>query len=206
MKLIYFISILLVLKNPAFSQKNGVIIVEEKTSKRHFLYAKNTTNETRSVFLKVTPKGYRRTANRPVIKTVLPHTKSLLITLIPLKNTPNSYTYIYTANKEQENITMNRVKPDKELTLPEIIKNEIIIFTTDDCKKCEQLIGSLKNKRIKHREININKNDRFYGYTWKLLKEKGYDTKSILLPIASIKGKIITTIRDTNSFISQVSN
>lgn len=206
MKLIYFISIVLGIKTAAFSQKNGVIIIEEKTDKRHLIYAKNTTNEIRSVFLKVTPIGYRRTANRPVIKTIPPHTKSLLTTLIPLKNTPNSYTYIYTANKEQKNLTVNRVKPAKELNLSEVIKNEIVIFTTDDCKKCVQLIGSLKNKRIKYREININQNNRFYVYAWKLLEEKGYNTKSILLPIASIKGKIITTIRDMDSFISQIPN
>ena len=92
------------------AQQNGVFIIEEKTKKRHFLFAKNTTNENRSVFIKVDAIGYRRTADRPTIKIVPPNSKILLTTLIPLKDTVSTYTYIFTANKEQQNIDVTRLK------------------------------------------------------------------------------------------------
>lgn len=110
MRLFIYFSMLYLCTNLLSAQQNGVHIIEEKTEKRHFLYAKNTTNEDRSVFLKVDATGYRRTAARPTIKIIPPNSKVLLTTLIPLKNTTNNYTYIFAANKTQENIGVVRVK------------------------------------------------------------------------------------------------
>lgn len=110
MKLFIYFSILYMCTFLARAQQNGVFIIEEKTEKRHFLYAKNTADESRSVFIKVNAIGYRRTADRPTIKIIPPNSKVLLTTLIPLKNTSSSYTYIFTANKEQENLDIIRLK------------------------------------------------------------------------------------------------
>jgi len=110
MKLFISLSIVYMFSIVLNAQQNGVHIIEEKTEKRHFLYAENTTNEDRSVFLKVEATGYRRRADRPIIKIIPPNSKVLLTTLIPLKNTTNNYTYIFTANKTQENIGIIRVK------------------------------------------------------------------------------------------------
>lgn len=111
-----FMRILLTLLITAFyimgatAQHNGVKLIEEKTAKRHFIYAENTTNENRSVFLKVMPKGYRRRANRPIIKLTPPKSKVLLVTLIPLKDSVPSYKLIFTANKEPQSINATKVK------------------------------------------------------------------------------------------------
>lgn len=94
----------------AKAQQNGVKLIEEKTAKRHFIYAENTTNENRSVFLKVMPKGYRRRANRPIIKKTPPKSKVLLVTLIPLKDSVPSYKLIFTASKEPQNIKATKFK------------------------------------------------------------------------------------------------
>jgi len=158
------------------------------------------------VFLKVNAIGYRRTADRPVIKVIPSKSKVLMTTLIPLKDTENSYTFIFTANNEQKDLDIARKKVPKEISLPEIMKSEVVIFTTNDCSKCKSLIESLRSKRIKHREVNIDKRDRFYLYTWQLLKEKGYKTNSILLPIASVKGEIIAPIGRIESFIERITD
>lgn len=206
MKLFYYFSVVYFFITPIFSQQNGVKIIEKKTEKRHFIYAENTTSEKRNVFLKVNATGYRRTADRPLIKNVPPKSKVLLTTLIPLKDVESSYTYIFTANKEVNDLDLNRKKIDKPLSLTEIMKSEVVIFTTNNCDKCRLLIEKLRAKRIKHREVNIDKRDRFYLYTWQLLKEKGYKTNSILLPIASVKGKLITPIGRINDFVNQLLN
>mgnify|MGYP000751467539 CR=1 FL=1 len=206
MKLQFYVSIIYLITTTVLAQQNGVKIIEEKKAKRHLIYAENTTSEIRNVFLKVNPKGYRRTANRPLIKNIPPKSKVLLITLIPLKDIENSYTYIFTSNKEQNDLDLNRKKNDKPLSLPEIMDSEVVIFTTDECNKCISLIEALKTKRIKHREVNIDKQDRFYLYTWQLLKEKGYETNSILLPIASVKGELITPIGRVDDFVGELSD
>ena len=113
MKLFIYFAIIYIGISSIRAQQNGVFIIEEKKTKRHLIYAKNTTTENRSVFLKVNAIGYRRTADRPTIKIIPPNSKVLLTTLIPLKNTKNSYTYIFTANLELENLDVQRIKSNK---------------------------------------------------------------------------------------------
>ena len=87
-----------------YSQKNGVSIIEEVTPKRTFLYAENIADTPKIVFLKVDATGYRRRSDRPLIETIAPKSKKLLITLIPLTNVESKYTYTYIVNDELENI------------------------------------------------------------------------------------------------------
>ncbi len=112
MNTINTITLSLILSTPIYSQQNGVTIIEEKGIKKHFIYAQNSTNEPRSVFLKINATGYRRSADRPLIKTIKPKSKTLLTTLIPLKDTINRYTYIYTVNKEKKDLKVIRAKHD----------------------------------------------------------------------------------------------
>ena len=79
-------------------QQNGVEIIEEVGRKRTLIYAKNTTNEHRSVFFKVNAIGYRRSGDRPVIKQLAPNAKALLITLIPLVDHLGSTLESFSAN------------------------------------------------------------------------------------------------------------
>ncbi len=178
-----------------YAQKNGVKIIEEVRKKRTLIFAENTTNEARSVFFKVHAEGYRRSGDRPVIKQLSPKSKVLLITLIPLVNVPSSYTYTFVANKTLENIQL-KGKDESEADVSKLIKQEIVIFTNNSCPNCQRLTKLLDSKHIKYRNINIDKQERFYQYTWQLLKEKGYQTDTIKLPLASVKGKIIYPVKN----------
>ncbi|WP_010523397.1 glutaredoxin family protein [Aquimarina agarivorans] len=184
------------------AQKNGVLIIEEVGKKRTLIFAQNTTDEPRSVFFKVNAIGYRRSGDRPVIKELPPKSKTHLITLIPLANVTSSYTYIFVANKTFENINL-KGKNESNADVAQLIKQEIVVFTNNSCPKCERLTELLNSKHITYRTINIDKQERFYKYTWQLLKEKGYHTDTLKLPLASVKGKIIHPIKNLSEFVAK---
>ncbi len=185
-----------------YAQKNGVKIIEQVGKKRTLIFAENTTTEARSVFFKVHANGYRRSGDRPVIKQLPPKSKTLLITLIPLVDVPSSYTYTFVANKTLENIQL-KGKQETEADVAELMKQEIVVFTNNSCQKCDRLTALLNSKHIKYRNINIDLHERFYKYTWQLLKAKGYNTDTLKLPLASVKGKIIHPIKNLSEFVAK---
>ena len=113
MKSIITIFLFTIFTNFCYSQKNDVSIIEENTKKRTFLYAENKSNIPKHVFLKVDATGYRRRSDRPLIETIPPNSKKLLITLIPLSNVESKYTYKFIVNDEEENIHAINNKPKK---------------------------------------------------------------------------------------------
>ena len=92
------------------NHEDGVKIIEEVGNKKTLIFAKNENNESRSIFFKVNAEGYRRRADRPVIKQLPPNEKIHLITLIPLTDQKSNYTYTFVVNKELENIQVSGQK------------------------------------------------------------------------------------------------
>lgn len=52
------------------AQQEQVLISEKKTGKRLVLMAENTTADTLNVFLMVFAEGYRRSADKPILKDI----------------------------------------------------------------------------------------------------------------------------------------
>ncbi len=95
-----------------YAQEKPVRLVEEKQKKRTIIYVQNDTDTDKSVFLKVNPTGYRRSAQRPIIKNIPAKGKIQMLILIPLTDVESYYTYNLVVNEELE--TMD-VKHDKSL-------------------------------------------------------------------------------------------
>lgn len=93
-----------------FSQEKSVRLIEDKQKKRTILYIQNDTNEDKSIFLKVNPIGYRRSAQRPIIKSIPAKTKVQMLILIPLTDVESHYTYNLIVNKELDSIEVERIK------------------------------------------------------------------------------------------------
>jgi cobalamin biosynthesis protein CobT len=94
------------------AQEEPIRLVEEKQKKRTIIYVQNDTDTDKSVFLKVNPTGYRRSAQRPIIKNIPAKGKIQMLILIPLTDVESYYTYNLVVNEELE--TMD-VKHDKSL-------------------------------------------------------------------------------------------
>ncbi len=92
------------------AQEKLVRLVEEKLKKRTILYVQNDTDKEKSVFLKVDPKGYRRSANKPILKIIPPKKKIQMMILIPLTNKESYYTYNLIVNDNLETIEVKRKK------------------------------------------------------------------------------------------------
>lgn len=192
--------------NLSYAQEKKVRLVEEVLKKRTLLYIQNDTEENKNIFLKVNPIGYRKSAQRPIIKDIPAKSKVQVMIIIPLKDTASSYTYTLIVNDEPEVIDINRSDTGKkQAPIQSIMHNEVIIFTKKDCKKCETLITLLKKKRVKHRAVNIDTKSRYRDYLWELLEKDGYDKNNIGVPLAYVKGKRKYPIYDLNKFTTLLS-
>ncbi|AXT53317.1 hypothetical protein D1818_21730 [Aquimarina sp. BL5] len=189
-----------------WGQEKQVRLIEDVQKKRTTIYVQNDTDIDKSVFLKINPIGYRRSAQRPVIKNIPAKSKVQMIILIPLTDVASSYTYNLIVNEELQNMEVDRTKgPKKEAPLSSILKSEIIIFTKEGCEKCQLLITKLQLDHVKFREININSKNRYINYLWKLLNDKGYNKTTAQLPLSLKQGELIHPIGNIDDFVSSVS-
>ncbi len=173
------------------AQTKAVEIVEVKAKKKITFYAINNTDTDKEVFFKVDGKGFRKSSYRPVIKRIPANKKVLIITLIPLKNITPDYTYFFSFDDKLQELSLETsVKNWKELDHL-IDKGETIIFTKDECAKCEKLLGMLKANRIRHKAFNISKNERYRDFFWNTIsKMKRQDVLISSIPIAIVKGEL----------------
>lgn len=95
------------------AQEKPVRLVVDEQKKRTILYVQNDTDSDKSVFLKINPIGYRRSAQRPIIKSIPANTKVQMMILIPLTDVESSYTYDLIVNDVLENIDAKRKKKNK---------------------------------------------------------------------------------------------
>jgi len=186
------------------AQTESLEIVEVKSEKRIVFYAINHTETLKEVFFKVDGKGFRKSSFRPVIKKVPANKKVLLLTLIPLKDTTPEYTYFSSFDDKLQELNLETsVKNWK--TLDDLIdKGETIIFTKDECAKCEKLIGMLEANRIQHKAFNISENERYKEFFWNTIsKMKRRDVLISSIPIAIVKGELYEGL-DLISFVESL--
>ncbi len=144
------------------AQEEKVIISEKKSGKRIVLMAENKTADTLNVFLMVHAEGYRRSADKPVLKDLPPHSKTPMITLIELKDIPSSYTYDLIVNKELDN-DIRVVQKREVVDIENAVKGKLVIFRMTHCDKCDAIISKLKEERIQHLVFNIEEDGSIYG-------------------------------------------
>ncbi|MDH7444424.1 hypothetical protein [Aquimarina sp. 2201CG14-23] len=188
-----------------FAQEKAVHLVEEVQKKRTILYVQNDTNAEKSVFLKINPVGYRRSAQRPIIKTIPANSKIQMLTLIPLTDVASSYTYDLIVNAELQNIDVKKEKTKDVSSTPSSSKYGLLIYTEKDCATCDTLIQKLKNKKIDFIEIDIDsKHNQLSPQFWDSMYFKGYNRKNIRIPFAKKGNKLHHPITDFDKFIEVI--
>ncbi|WP_074408717.1 MULTISPECIES: hypothetical protein [Aquimarina] len=98
----------------SYAQEKPVRLVEEKQKKRTIIYVLNDTDTDKSVFLKINPIGYRKSAQRPIIKNIPAKSKIQMLILIPLTDVESHYTYNLVVNEELETIDVKHSKNSKK--------------------------------------------------------------------------------------------
>ena len=196
--------VILLLSIPIWSQVEDVILIEEKEPKRWMLYAQNNTNEEQEAFLMVQGEGFRRSANRPVIKKVPPQTKVLMITLIPLKDTQPSYTTIFTYENELQTLKKKHSDSFEEhVNIRPLQDDELTVFTIYDCPKCELLLSYLNKHRIPHRVLDVDKHDKVREFMFSHLRDSVSKPAIVKLPVIMFKKKKYFDIEHMERFLER---
>ncbi|ANH61618.1 hypothetical protein [Dokdonia donghaensis] len=180
-----------------------VELIEEKQPKRWLLYAQNNTDQEQEAFLIVQGEGFRRSADRPVIKKIPPNEKVLMITLIPLRGATPTYTKIFNYNNKLQSISKRKGEDDEAyVNIRPIIASEFTVFTEDNCDKCEVLINYLNDNHLKYRTLVVSKHKKVADFMFKHLKSDGHNGGKVGLPVIMHKGKKSYDIEDIDAFIN----
>lgn len=204
------ISILIYLNTLLFTavlaQEKPIFLVEDVQKKRTIIYVQNDTDSDKSVFLKINPIGYRRSAQRPIIKNIPANSKVQMLILIPFTDQESSYTYDLVVNNELENITANRKKRTlKEVPPQTVSKFKLFVYTSQDCKRCDTLRQKLKEKEVKFLEVDIDgKNNLLSPVFWRKMKDQGYTRENIKLPFAKTNKRLFYPIDDFDEFVENL--
>ena len=179
-----------------------VELIEEKKTKRWLLYAQNNTDEEQEAFLMVQGEGFRRSADRPVIKKIPPQAKVLMITLIPLKGATPTYTKVFTYETNLQTISKRKGQNRKEYVNIRPIKNdEFTVFIDHECDKCDVLTTFLNNNHYKYRTLNISKHHEVKEFMFDHLKTAEYKGGIIDVPVIFFKERKHWSIPDIHQFI-----
>ncbi|MFT6601079.1 MAG: glutaredoxin [Dokdonia donghaensis] len=180
-----------------------VELIEQKQPKRWLLYAQNNTDQEQEAFLIVQGEGFRRSADRPVIKKIPPNEKVLMITLIPLRGATPTYTKIFNYNNKLQFISKRKGEDDEAyVNIRPIKASEFTVFTKDNCDKCEVLINYLNDNHLKYRTLVVSKHKKVTDFMFKHLKGDGHNGGKVGLPVIMHKGKKSYDIKDIDAFIN----
>lgn len=184
------------------TQTADVELIEDKQPKRWTLYAQNNTDVEQEAFLMVKGEGFRRSADRPIIKKIPPHSKVIMMILIPLKGATPSYTKIFTFEEQLQTIKKRKGEGQKEhVNLLPINPEQLTVFVENDCDKCIYLTGFLDRERIKHRALDIKKNSAVFDLMWSHLKDSVSGYELIKLPVIMHKETMYFDIISMEHFI-----
>lgn len=186
------------------SQTNDVILIEDKQPKRWNMYAQNNSDEAQEVFLLVQGTGFRRSADRPIIKMVPANSKVLLMTLIPLKGIEPTYTKIFTYEPNLQQIKRRKGENDEEYVNIRPLKDEeLTIFLQEDCEKCEVLTAFLNENHIKYRALDLGVHPKVKEFLFSHLRKANYPGGMIDLPAILYQGRKHWSINDIHTFIKE---
>lgn len=187
------------------AQEEKVLISEKKTGKRLVLMAENKTADTLSVFLMVHAEGYRRSADKPVLKDLPPHSKTPMITLIELKDAASSYTYDLIVNEERNN-DIKLVKKKEIVDIENAVKGKLVIFRLNLCDKCDTLISRLQDKRIQHRVFAIEEDGALYGQFMAFIDKELTSETRIRFPVVWNRSHTLFGYDDIETILGVLGN
>ena len=177
----FILIIILIYFSNSYSQDGRIIISEKIQGKRISLLAENTTSDTLNIFLMVISEGYRRSADRPVVKNIPPNSKVPMMTMIELANTPSSYSYNLIINDQENDLQFSRVK--EEIDIERVIHNKLVIFTKTNCDKCDLLSSTLEAKDFNFRNFNIDDDRALYNQFLAFIQKKQPEKLVIKFPV-----------------------
>lgn len=195
MRGVFFILFLSLFVSVKAQDTTKVKIIEEKTKKRIVLSAENVTNKSQDIFFMVNATGFRRSASRPMIKTIPAKTKIHLITLIPLANIESKYDYRLIVQDETTSIDIRKDRNPIKLKLPD----ELLVFTRKNHEASQGLIAQLDEEKISYRAVDFDKPSVHRELLNNHFVARNINIDSIELPIVSFKKDIYLEVKNIDA-------
>lgn len=167
---------------PVMAQKT-VQISDTTVGKRITVFAQNTADTIVNIFFKIEAKGYRKSAERPVIVDLPPKRKIKVATLVKVNPEAADYRYVLVVNDTKADdihVTKDR---DYIADITPLLKDRIVIFGHPNCDRCQVLIQRLTARKIPHKYFNIDQDALLYDQFSSFLDKIGQQSDTLRLPV-----------------------
>ena len=179
-----------------------VKLTEKIKGKRYELYIENTDSISYDIFLKVDTEDFRRSSERPILKTIPPKSKQRVLTMVVLNGKEGKYTYTLIINEVAYALQFDKDFELLDTKLDEEIKSKTVeVYTQNDCSICPDAKRILTKNKIGYQEYNIDQDTTHYN---KLIKEfKVLKPNSAVnhIPILKVDDKVYNKIESLEDFI-----
>lgn len=201
----YILLLLLTLFTISANAQNDhkyVKLTEKIKGKRYELYIENTDSISYDIFLKVDTEDFRRSSERPILKTIPPKSKQRVLTMVVLNGKEGKYTYTLIINEVAYALQFDKDFELLDTKLDEALKSKTVeIYTQNDCSICPDAKRILTKNKIGYQEYNIDQDTTHYN---KLIKEfKALKPNSVVnhIPILKVDDKVYNQIESLEDFI-----
>lgn len=126
-----------------------------------------------------------------------------MTTLIELHETSSSYTYDLIVNETRDNTIV--IEPEKDVVdIENVVKGKIVLFSINDCEKCEVLSALLDAQRINHQAFNINNDPKLYRQFMNFINKELVEETKVRFPVIWNKSYTIFGYDDLSSIIEEL--
>lgn len=177
-------------------------LTEKIKGKRYELYIENTDSISYDIFLKVDTEDFRRSSERPILKTIPPKSKQRVLTMVVLNGKEGKYTYTLVINEVAYALQFDKDFELLDTKIDETLTSKTVeIYTQNDCSICPDAKRILTKNKIGYQEYNIDQDTIHYN---KLIKEfKTLKPNSAVnhIPILKVDNKVYNQIESLEDFI-----
>ena len=163
----YILLLLLTLFTISANAQNDhkyVKLTEKIKGKRYELYIENTDSISYDIFLKVDTEDFRRSSERPILKTIPPKSKQRVLTMVVLNGKEGKYTYTLIINEVAYALQFDKDFELLDTKLDEALTSKTVeIYTQNDCSICPDAKRILTKNKIGYQEYNIDQDTTHYN-------------------------------------------
>ena len=179
-----------------------VKLIEEIKGKRYELYIENTDSISYDIFLKVDTEDFRRSSERPILKTIPPKSKQRVLTMVILNGKEGKYTYTLIINEVAYALQFDKDFELLDTKLDEELKSKTVeIYTQNDCSICPDTKRILTKNKIGYKEYNIDQDTTHYNRLIKEFKALKPNSAVNHIPILKVDDKVYNQIESLEDFI-----
>lgn len=178
--------------------QDEVEVYQKEEGNKVFIMGKNNIAEEVEVNINIDYKGYLTDDVYPKKVKLQGGEEKVLTTLTAPPSTACEYSISLTYKKLQSGN-----KKITRTTGVQINPVKVNVFTKDDCARCQFVVESFEKNKVVYLELNTTIAPDNMDLMFSKLKEVGYNSKEVQMPVVVYKDKVYYNISDLKSFVQQ---